>query len=54
MKFVIFVMAMLLCILLVVSYALLVMAHDADEKAEKMHIKWKESANERSNCEDEK
>lgn len=45
MRFVIFVMAMLLCILLVMAYALCVMAHDADERAEKMYRKWKESAN---------
>ena len=42
MKFIIFVLAMLACILLVVGYALLVMAHDADERAERMYIKWKE------------
>ena len=48
MKFIIFVMAMLLCILLVVGYALLVMAHDADEKAKKMYIEWKEESNGRS------
>lgn len=53
MKFIIFVMAMLLCILLVVGYALLVMAHDSDEKANKMYIEWKENANERNNSKDD-
>ena len=45
MRFVIFVMAMLLCILLVMAYALCVMAHDADERAERMYRKWKEEHN---------
>ena len=33
---------MALCILLVIGYALLVMAHEADERAERMYRKWKE------------
>lgn len=52
MKFVIFVMAMLVCILLIMAYAQRIMAHDADERAERMYIKWKENVNERNNSED--
>ena len=52
MRFVISVMAVLLCILLVMAYALCVMAHDADERAERMYRKWKEGINERSNSKD--
>lgn len=37
------VLLMVICILLVVGYALLVMAHEADERAERMYRKWKES-----------
>lgn len=37
------VLLMVICILLVVGYALLVMAHEADERAERMYRMWKES-----------
>ena len=37
------VLLMVICILLVIGYALLVMAHEADERAERMYIEWKES-----------
>ena len=43
MKWIILVLLMIICILLVVGYALLVMAHEADERAERMYIEWKES-----------
>ena len=43
MKWIIFVMMMIICILLVIGYALLVMAYEADERAERMYRKWKES-----------
>lgn len=33
----------IILLLLVLDYALMVMAHDADERAEKMYRKWKES-----------
>lgn len=42
MKFVIFALLVLLCILLIVAYALCVMAHNSDERAERMYRKWKE------------
>ena len=43
MKWVVMVLLMVICILLVIGYALLVMAHEADERAERMYIEWKES-----------
>ena len=42
MKWIIMVLIMVMCILLVVCYALMVMAHDADERAEEMYKEWKE------------
>jgi hypothetical protein len=38
---------MALCILMVICYALCVMAHDADERAERMYRKWAEEHKER-------
>lgn len=43
MRWIIMVLLMVLCILMVMCYALMVMAHDADERAERMYRKWKES-----------
>lgn len=43
MRWIILVLLMVLCILMVMCYALMVMAHDADERAERMYRKWKES-----------
>ena len=43
MRWVVMVLLMVLCILMVICYALCVMAHEADEKAERMYRKWKES-----------
>ena len=43
MKWIVMVLLMVICILLVVGYALLVMAHEADERAERMYRMWKES-----------
>lgn len=42
MRWIVFVMLMVICLLMVVCYALMVMAHDADERAERMYRKWKE------------
>lgn len=42
MRGVVFGMLVVICLLLLVSYALLVMAHEADEKAKRMYRKWKE------------
>ena len=46
MKYIIFVLLMIVCILLVICYALMVTAHEADERAERMYRKWKESKDE--------
>ena len=43
----------IIAILLVIDYALMVMAHDADERAERMYEKWREE-NERSNSKADK
>lgn len=43
MKWIVFVLLMIATFLLVICYALMVMAHDADERAERMYRKWKES-----------
>ena len=43
MKWIVMVLLMVICILLVIGYALLVIAHEADERAERMYRKWKES-----------
>ncbi len=42
MKWVVFVLLMIACFLLVICYALMVMAHEADERAEQMYKEWKE------------
>ena len=42
MKWVAFVLLMIVCLLMVMCYALMVMAHDADERAERMYRQWKE------------
>ena len=43
MEWIILILLMALCVLLLIGYALLVMAHEADERAERMYIEWKES-----------
>ena len=43
MRWIILVLLMVICILMVICYALCVMAHEADERAERMYIEWKES-----------
>ena len=43
MKWILMIMLMMICLLLVLCYALLVMAHEADERADRMYRKWKES-----------
>ena len=47
MKWIIFVQICIIGILLVICYALLVTAHEADERAERMYRKWKESKDDR-------
>ena len=42
MKWLLFVLVMIIGILLVICYSLMVMAHDADERAEQMYREWKE------------
>ena len=42
------VLLMALCIMTVICYALCVIAHEADERAERMYRKWKEDKDERS------
>ena len=46
MKWITFVLVMVIAILLVICYALLVIAHDADERAEEMGRAWKEKDDE--------
>lgn len=52
MKFIIFILAVLVCILLITAYALCIKAHNERERAERIYIKWKENVNERNNSED--
>lgn len=40
MRWIVMVLIMIACILLVICYALMVMAHDADERAEKIYKEW--------------
>ena len=42
MRWIILVLLMALCVLMLMCYALMVMAHEADERAERMYRKWKE------------
>ena len=41
MRWIILVLLMALCVLTLICYALMVIAHDADERAERMYRKWK-------------
>lgn len=43
MRTAIYILLILLTVLLIIAYSVLVMAHDADERAERMYRKWKES-----------
>lgn len=45
----IFILLTVLVILTVMCYALCVVAHDADERAERMYRAWKESKDDNSN-----
>lgn len=45
MKTAIYILLVLITVLLLIAYSLLVMAHDADERAERMYRKWKEGQN---------
>lgn len=47
MRYVIFVLLIIICILTFIAYSLLVIAHDADERAERMYKKWKEHTRKR-------
>ena len=49
MKWLVMVLIMALCVMLVISYALIVMAHEADERAERMYRAWKESKDDYGN-----
>ena len=42
MRWIIFALLVLLCILTFICYALLVVASDADRRAERMYRKWRE------------
>ena len=42
MRWIVFVLLMIACLLLVICYALMVMAHEADERAEQFYKEWKE------------
>ena len=46
MRYMIFALLIILCLLLVISYCLMVIAHEADKRAERMYRKWKESKDE--------
>ena len=46
MKWIIIVLLMVLAIMMVICYALMVMAHDADERAERMYRAGKEKDDE--------
>jgi hypothetical protein len=46
MRWLVMVLLMALCVMLVICYALVVMAHEADERAERMYRKWKEKDDE--------
>lgn len=48
MRIVIFVLLIIICVLMLIAYSLIVIAHDADERAERMYRKWKEEVNGRS------
>ena len=43
MRTAIYILLVLITVLLLIGYSLLVMAHDADERAERMYRKWKEN-----------
>ena len=46
MRIALYIAIILIAFLIVLCYALVVIAHDADERAEEMHRKWKESKDE--------
>ena len=43
MRTAIYILLILLTVLLIIAYSVLVMAHDADERAERMYRQWKEN-----------
>ena len=42
MRWIVFGMLVVICLLMLMCYALMVMAHEADERAERMYRKWRE------------
>ena len=52
MRIFIYFLVIFLCVLLLIAYALCAIAYDADERANRMYKKWKETLNERSNSKD--
>ena len=54
MGWIIFVMMMVICLLLVLCYALLVTAYEAEERADLMYEKYKEIDDERSDSKADK
>ena len=47
MRWLVMVLLMALCVMVVLCYALCVIASEADERAERMYRKWKEEHNDR-------
>ena len=47
MRTAIYILLILLTVLLLIAYSLCVIAHDADERAERMYRAWKEEHDER-------
>lgn len=43
MRIAIYVLILLCAVMMIICYALCAMAHEADERAERMYRKWKES-----------
>lgn len=49
MNIAIWILLVLVTLLLIVAYSLCVIAHEADERAERMYRKWRESKDDNSN-----
>lgn len=48
MRMVIYILIVVVALLMILCYSLMVIAHDADERAEEMYRAWKEKQTERS------
>ena len=46
MRIAIYILLILITVLMIICYSLCVIAHDADERAERMYRKWKEGQHE--------